>query len=247
MDHNKFYDDLHKNMIGKEDSYLEVDDSDIILEILNFLNLSENIRVLDLGCGSGFLKKKILDKLKPNMVTGLDISKEAITLARERFSNIFFICGDAEVLNSLNGKKFDLIVSADLFEHLGNQRLHLKSIKTIMERDGVYLLKTPNKVWDDLYYKKILLRKDYQKKHVWWLAHKNVRTSKFLKTMLKEEGFEYKFLRIKRLTEANRKKVRLIFGDPLSNIVIVVIHFLLFVLPINLSPYFIVLINFKNE
>lgn len=49
-----------------------------------------NIRIRDLGCGTGYLSKIILDKLKLNNIQyqGIDLDKHALSVAGERFGSL---------------------------------------------------------------------------------------------------------------------------------------------------------------
>lgn len=69
--------------------------------------------VLDIGCGSGIISCMI-SKLTDSNVLGVDISDDAISISKQNaenlnLKNIEFIKSD--LFSSLNGKKFDVIVS----------------------------------------------------------------------------------------------------------------------------------------
>jgi ubiquinone/menaquinone biosynthesis C-methylase UbiE len=63
-------------------------------EIVNLLNPQQDETILDLGCGTGDLTKKIFDSAK--QVVGLDNSNEMIQTAKEKYSDITFLCSDAK-------------------------------------------------------------------------------------------------------------------------------------------------------
>ena len=73
---------------------------------------NKNIDVIDLGCGSGCISIVLKDKLPNINITALDISKDALSLAKENAKinkvDISFINGD--MTNILN-KKYDCIIS----------------------------------------------------------------------------------------------------------------------------------------
>jgi ubiquinone/menaquinone biosynthesis C-methylase UbiE len=67
-------------------------------EIVNLLNPQKDETILDLGCGTGDLTKKISDSAKT--VVGLDNSLEMIHAAQEKYSEITFV--------NFDGKDFQL-------------------------------------------------------------------------------------------------------------------------------------------
>ncbi len=69
--------------------------------------------VLDLGCGTGILSRKISEKFPNAKIVGVDITPSFLKMAKRNsklFPNISFIHQDAETLNL--GLKFDCITSS---------------------------------------------------------------------------------------------------------------------------------------
>src|ERR1700730_17379093 len=65
------------------------------------MRVTDDARVLDVGCGSGWATRLLAEKAKPGQVVGIDISDEMIRIAREasmEFSNIEFQVATAEDL-----------------------------------------------------------------------------------------------------------------------------------------------------
>ncbi len=73
--------------------------------------------VLDLGCGYGAVAYSIALRSGAT-VTGIDLNKDNIALARKRFqhASLTFIEGNA--LRDLPGESFDVIVMSNLLEHI---------------------------------------------------------------------------------------------------------------------------------
>lgn len=80
--------------------------------------LVKDMRVLDVACGEGYGSNMLAETAKE--VIGVDISKEAIEQANEKYSkeNLSFKVMDAEGL-SFDDNYFDAIVSFETIEHLG--------------------------------------------------------------------------------------------------------------------------------
>lgn len=86
-------------------------------KIIKQFNLSNNSKILDVGCGKGYLLyeiKKILPKIK---VCGFDISKYAIKNSHQDIKEFLFI---HDIRNKTNYKKkeFDLVISLGCFHNL---------------------------------------------------------------------------------------------------------------------------------
>lgn len=87
--------------------------------IQNRFALSENDRVIDLGCGSGLLTF-VLSRFS-NHVEGIDISKKMINIAqsRDRKRRVKWICSAAENFN-FGYNRYSLIVSYESFHLFSN-------------------------------------------------------------------------------------------------------------------------------
>lgn len=92
-----------KEMVFSRKGFLEKDYYKIISEAVNTLVLdnraSNDIEILDIGCGEGYYTgrlKKSLDEngIKSN-ITGIDISKEAVICAARTYKNIDWIVASA--------------------------------------------------------------------------------------------------------------------------------------------------------
>jgi 2-polyprenyl-3-methyl-5-hydroxy-6-metoxy-1,4-benzoquinol methylase len=100
-------------------------------------------RVLDVGCGSGYLTKFLADL--GNEVTGVDNSEAAITICKARYPDLEFILSSAyELADTLRGRKFELVTAFDVIEHLHNQELFMEAIANLLIPKGRLLLTTDN-------------------------------------------------------------------------------------------------------
>lgn len=104
--------------------------------------------VLDAACGEGFGSNILAQRAK--RVTGIDISKEAIEHAQQRYQSanlIFKQCSIVEL--DFEEQTFDTVVSFETIEHVTNEVQHefLKGIKKILKHDGVLFISTPDKYW----------------------------------------------------------------------------------------------------
>ncbi len=110
-------------------------------EILNLIPTTVK-HVLDLGCGTGELGNA-LKKRQPCHVTGIEINKEALQIAKSKL--------DITVLDNLNrynpafsNRHYDCLVFADILEHLINPWPVLKKFVSVLSDDGVVVASIPN-------------------------------------------------------------------------------------------------------
>ncbi len=101
-------------------------------------------KVIDVASGTGY-GTSILSKSGAKKVIGVDVSKEAVKLASEKFQNenLEYVLGDAENLN-FEDNSFDLVVSFETIEHLKNPHKFLSEVKRILINGGQLLISTPN-------------------------------------------------------------------------------------------------------
>ncbi len=84
--------------------------------------------VIDIGCGSGQFATLLQDKKIPSY-TGIDLSEEAIRLAKKNCLGYRFLCENVFESNLLTKEDYDCFVSLECLEHLENDLELLKLIK----------------------------------------------------------------------------------------------------------------------
>tara|TARA_A100001388_G_C28617336_1_gene425839 strand:+ start:89 stop:748 length:660 start_codon:yes stop_codon:yes gene_type:complete len=100
----------------------------IAKKIINHYKLNNNSKILDIGCGKGFLLYELKKILPGSEVKGIDISEYAIKNSKEEISN-FLTLGNANNLPYKN-KEFDLVISLNTLHNLYIFDL-IKSLKEI--------------------------------------------------------------------------------------------------------------------
>lgn len=120
----------------------------IIFDLIDRLAPPQDGRALDIGCGSG-LNASILS-MRMKEIIGIEISDEAITAAKKTAPNLTIIKGswpDTTVIN----KTFDFITCFDVLEHIREDGAALKSIESLLSKNGIALLTMPafQFLWSD--------------------------------------------------------------------------------------------------
>jgi SAM-dependent methyltransferase len=98
-------------------------------------------RVLDAGCGEGYLCRK-LARLGAR-VTGVDYSEEMLAMARERTDpalGIRYLHGNCEHMDFLDPGSFDLVVSSMMLMDLGDHEAALSSMHRALVAGGILVL-----------------------------------------------------------------------------------------------------------
>lgn len=107
--------------------------------LINKIHGLKNVKkVLDLGCGAGFLLSAINNKFERN---GIEINESAINKAK-KYAKIFR--RDLNLRNIELEKKFDLIICYHVIEHLKNPKNLMKNIIKYLKRDKYLIIGTPD-------------------------------------------------------------------------------------------------------
>jgi SAM-dependent methyltransferase len=98
-------------------------------------------QVLDVACGTGewldFFSRQGAE------VAGIDLSRKAIDVCRQRFPGREFVCGPAETLPFESGR-FDLVTCMGSLEHFLDKPRALAEMKRVAKADAAFLILVPN-------------------------------------------------------------------------------------------------------
>jgi len=114
--------------------------AEAILLLLQSLNL-DRPRILDLGCGTGWLSEMLA---KFGLTTGVDLAESVIATARARYPNVTFFAGDIFKM-SLPANNFDVVVSQEVIAHVPDQVAYLDRAVHVLKPGGYLIITTANK------------------------------------------------------------------------------------------------------
>jgi 2-polyprenyl-6-hydroxyphenyl methylase/3-demethylubiquinone-9 3-methyltransferase len=103
-------------------------------------------RVLDLGCGAGFLSNYLA--MRGHDVTGIDTTPENLTVARanDASRSAHYELGDACALPYAAGS-FDVVCAMDLLEHIEDPARVIAEASRVLAPGGLFVFHTFNRTW----------------------------------------------------------------------------------------------------
>ncbi len=137
-----------------------------VRKVLELYRPGSEERVVDLGCGWGTFSFALAPRVKS--VVGVDFAERSIELCRRRlqdvpYDNLDFVRADAADTR-LQGGAYDVVVAADLFEHLypDQSELVIRESFRLLKRGGRLSIWTPHRghILEILKNRHILLKPD---------------------------------------------------------------------------------------
>jgi malonyl-CoA O-methyltransferase len=112
-------------------------------KLINFLPDKAPRNILEIGCGTGFLTKMLLQKYPQTQLTAIDISEKMIEKCKSKFPFITFEKADGETYEP--AEKFDLIISNMSVQWFENPNEGLHRLKDFLNPNGTLLFSTLGK------------------------------------------------------------------------------------------------------
>lgn len=100
-----------------------------------------NKKVLDIGCGLGEIGSRLIQN--SNTVYGIDISPSAVKKAN-KIGLIAKVCDIEEQNIPFPNGTFDVVIAAEIIEHVFDTDAFLEKIKKVLSPQGELILSTPN-------------------------------------------------------------------------------------------------------
>ncbi len=107
-------------------------------------NLKHGDKILDVGCGGGFLSNALAEKKYKG--TGIDISRESLGVAKayDVTDSVEYVHADAFDLPFESGS-FDAITAMDFLEHVEYPDAAIKEISRVLRPEGLFFFHTFNR------------------------------------------------------------------------------------------------------
>lgn len=144
------------------------------------------LEILDVGCASGWFLSKISEKYKKAQAIGIDVYEDAIKYGNKTYKNLEFRLADAHKIPFKNNQ-FDVVICAEVLEHVLDPKTVLKEIKRVMTRDGIAVIEmdSGNLLFSIVWFWWTNLRHG-----VWHDAHIQIFNSKKLERAIVSQGFK---------------------------------------------------------
>ncbi len=101
-------------------------------------------KVLDIGCGAGFLTNALARK--GHFVSGIDLSVQSLAIAKKGDSteSVEYKCASAYKL-PFDDMSFDAVCAMDLLEHVENPTLVIEEASRVLKKNGLFFFHTFNR------------------------------------------------------------------------------------------------------
>lgn len=128
---------------------------------IEFLSPQKGKKILDIGCGTGYFLKAAEEKGLETY--GIDLSEEAIEIAKEMTKNSRLEAGSGESLK-YSDDFFDYVACLGSLEHFMDLEKGLAEMVRVAKVGAKFLIIVPNKnyLWDKVLGKKGTIQRDYQ-------------------------------------------------------------------------------------
>lgn len=148
--------------------------------------------VLDVGCATGKLLERLASE-KECQTVGIEMDKTLAEQARPRCHQL--LVGNIETMDlPFREEQFDVIVFADVLEHLREPETVLKRMRTFLKRDGYLLLSIPNIAFVTARLNLLLGRFEYASYGIMDRTHLRFFTSATARRLVTESGFRIRFV-----------------------------------------------------
>ena len=148
-------------------------------------------RVLDVGCGNGNTASILKQEHDAVQVVGVEINENLKPEAEENLDEV--IIDDVEKIElPFDEEYFDLIIFADVLEHLYDPWFVLKKLKIFLKSDGFVLASIPNTQHWSVLFNLALGKWEYKNEGLLDNTHVRFFTRRTMERMFSDAGFEIK-------------------------------------------------------
>lgn len=150
------------------DFYKRIFYSNRVDKIMKLLDIKQEDKILEIGCGLGYYTKQIAT-ITPNLVT-TDISQNYLIKAKlyNPYKIIDYVCCSGEELPFADNS-FDKVLMSEVIEHLLDWKMGIREVQRVLKPGGKLIIATPNKYsyLNLLYHFRVKTRNQpFEKEHI---------------------------------------------------------------------------------
>ncbi len=103
-----------------------------------------SVRILDAGCGEGFIARMLHTALDDVDITGLELTEDALRIAQKMSAGIRYVQGDITQMPFESGS-FDIVLCTEVLEHLENPAAALRELLRVAK--NTLIITVPHEPW----------------------------------------------------------------------------------------------------
>ena len=114
--------------------------------LINKLKLKKTVKILDAGCGTGFVAE-VLNKLNYKNIIGIDFSEEMLAIAKSKKIYRKLMCQSLNKKIELRSKQFELIICTGVLTsgHVGPSAMH--ELVRLLKPQGFFICSIAESVY----------------------------------------------------------------------------------------------------
>ena len=157
-----------------------------IINYLKSLN-KNNLKVLDIGCSKGFIARNLQNN--DFEFYGIEFNKDDAKEAKKYYKGIKILDLDKKKPN-YEKNSFDIIIMADIIEHLKDSLGIVKYFTKFLKKEGIMVLSTANVANIYIRLKLLFGNFDYEERGIMDKTHLRFFTLKTFRKLAKEAGLK---------------------------------------------------------
>lgn len=100
-------------------------------------------RVLEVGCSTGYISRLLVERKCD--VTGIEVDPAAAEKARDHCREVLVLdLNSSQWAASFRGRRFDVVLFADVLEHLVDPWRTLREVAGLLDKEGTVVISLPN-------------------------------------------------------------------------------------------------------